>query len=343
MLQTRSTSADLIKGIAVVLMVQVHLLELFAHSDISTSPIGYWLMFLGGPPVAPVFATIMGYYAASSNKSTTELIWRGCKLFLLGMILNVCLNLNLITQVYNAKINFDLKPYLFGVDILHLAGLSIIIIALLKKILWRYKWISALLIGLVIVASNYPLALPENMTGKYLLSYISGCSNWSYFPLIPWLVYPLSGLLFFKLEENIKPDFRLHPYAKLAAIISLFLYVYFTRSYAVHTSTNLPAYYHHDALFCLWTLAFIALYMITVKEIKGLFPKFFVLRYLEWLGKNVTIVFVIQWILIGNIATNIYKSISNPIIFALCFVGILACSSLLTFLYLKLANALKSK
>ncbi len=54
---TRTQTFDLLKGVAVLLMIQVHIIELFADNVISTSQVGKVLMYLGGAPVAPVFAS----------------------------------------------------------------------------------------------------------------------------------------------------------------------------------------------------------------------------------------------------------------------------------------------
>ena len=65
----RNQLADLLKGIAVLLMIQVHVLELFASETILKSGGGALLMFLGGPFVAPVFMAILGYFTISSTKT----------------------------------------------------------------------------------------------------------------------------------------------------------------------------------------------------------------------------------------------------------------------------------
>jgi hypothetical protein len=54
----------------VALMIQVHLMELFAQPAVLASWVGKVSLFLGGPPAAPVFMLIMGYYAAASTRST---------------------------------------------------------------------------------------------------------------------------------------------------------------------------------------------------------------------------------------------------------------------------------
>jgi surface polysaccharide O-acyltransferase-like enzyme len=80
----RNRTADLLKGLAVIFMIQVHLLELFATQDIYVSWIGKISLFLGGPPAAPVFMVVMGYYFASSKRTLKSGTVRGLKLILLG-------------------------------------------------------------------------------------------------------------------------------------------------------------------------------------------------------------------------------------------------------------------
>ena len=71
------------------------------------------------------------------------------------------------------------------------------------------------------------------------------------------------------------------------------------------------------------------------------FGKYLVFRYIKWLGQNVTAIYVIQWILIGNISTAVYKSIDNPIILLLAFIGILLISSIIAFLYVQIKEGKK--
>jgi hypothetical protein len=64
----RDGTADLLKGLAVLLMIQVHIMEQFVSSDTYNSLIGKASMFLGGPPCAPVFLAVMGYFLAITAK-----------------------------------------------------------------------------------------------------------------------------------------------------------------------------------------------------------------------------------------------------------------------------------
>jgi uncharacterized membrane protein len=63
----RDGTADLLKGFAVLFMIQVHLMEQFVSAYTYNSLIGKISMFLGGPFYTPVFLAVMGYFLAFSQ------------------------------------------------------------------------------------------------------------------------------------------------------------------------------------------------------------------------------------------------------------------------------------
>jgi uncharacterized membrane protein len=52
---------DLLKGLAIILMIQVHITELFLDHAGRESIVGKISLFLGGPFTAMVFMIVMGY------------------------------------------------------------------------------------------------------------------------------------------------------------------------------------------------------------------------------------------------------------------------------------------
>lgn len=340
----RTSTADLLKGIAAILMIQVHIIELFATHDIFKSNSGQLLLFLGGPPVAPVFMIIFGYFIAGSKKSTFQLILRGAKIIALGILLNLVLNCNLILSVNKGLLEIDILPYIFGVDILALAGLSIIIIAILKKALDNGF---VLIIPFIIISAflgNFLLEYTtEQPISKYVLSLFYGASWWSYFPLFPWLAYSLTGILFYKIQQNY--DLNLLNKAKIKIILGacFLLFLTLTIQYAITTASDLPAYYHHGLIFFLWVISFLFFYTFFIGQIDKLLGDTILFIYLKWLGKNITIVYIIQWIIIGNIATEIYKTVSNPLYLMLWFASILLISSGICYLWIMVKEMLIKK
>ena len=343
----RTQTADLLKGVAALLMIQVHIIELFATQNIFDSNIGKVLLFLGGPPVAPVFVLIFGYFIAASEKSAIQLITRGVKIILLGLFLNIALNLNLIISVNRGIYNIDIWPYIFGIDILPLAGISIIIIAVLKKIM--DKGLIAIVVLIVISAflGKYLLNyIPQSPVLKYMFSPFYGASPWSYFPLFPWLAYPLAGIAFYKIKQH--PFFYLlnSTKAKIISGILFLLFLVFTIRYSISISSSVTAglclnpfqsqrYYHHGLIFFLWVIIFLSFYSFFINEIEKKLGTTIVFRYIKWLGKNITVIYVIQWVIIGNIATEIFKTVSSPSYLIFCFIAVLMVASGICYLWIK--------
>lgn len=334
---TRIQTADVLKGIAILLMIQVHIVELFASPEFYNSTSGHILLFLGGPPVAPVFMTIFGYFIFSSNKSTWLLVSRGLKILLLGMLLNLALNANLIFKVCRGDLNINIWPYVFGVDILLFAGLCLILIALCKKIIEKHVFIILAIIPIILIFGEYVfIDVPENTVLKYITAFVYGSTEWSYFPLFPWLAYPLSGVVLYQLQQKFDFKFFYLPKTKLLFGSVFLLFLAFTIKYAIDVSSNLQQYYHHGLLFFIWVILFCLFYALLIHELNTHIGESFFFKYLKWLGKNVTLIYVIQWIIIGNIATEIYKTVSNPVYLAAWFLGIIFITSGVTYLVMKL-------
>ena len=58
-------------------------------------------------------------------------------------------------------------------------------------------------------------------------------------------------------------------------------------------------------------------------------------KYITWLGKNVTLIYVIQWIIVGNIGTAIYKTVVSPLYIGLSVLGVIVVSSGVGYLVLR--------
>jgi len=202
--QVRLRSLDLARGMAVLFMVMVHVLIKYGNYAANNTPVGKVIQVLGGPPAAPVLMFLMGVSLSFSKRATlARSLKRGGKLFLLAYLLNclrgtlpafIGLNLGVITPG-------DILPYtprlLFGVvDILQLAGLALIILALIRRLMpWPLAW---LILAAAVAVGSPPLW--GRMSGwpplDGLLTLLWGTGDFVAFPLFPWLSYPLSGMAF---------------------------------------------------------------------------------------------------------------------------------------------------
>jgi uncharacterized membrane protein len=131
----REPFPDFLRGLAIVLMIQVHITELLLETSPTNLLIEKWSYFFGGIPAAPIFLILMGYYQDKSKSNLKKELIRGLKIFVLGLILNLLMNLSLIYRFMNGNIDVNIYSYIFGVDILIFAGLSYSIMALLRRVI----------------------------------------------------------------------------------------------------------------------------------------------------------------------------------------------------------------
>lgn len=330
MKSNRNITADLLKGIAVIAMVLVHIVELFATNDIFVSSIGRAALFIGGPPAAPVFMIVMGFFIAKNNQTGYQSVIRGLKLILTGFALNLGLNFHLLLLIKNGTIDTSPWAYIFGVDIFFLAGLSIILLSFLNGL--RVNKLFSSLFAIVVVF-GFQFLFPVNSNHdflKYLTAYFYSDVWWSYFPVIPWIAYPLAGYAFYHITRM---DFytRLKALEKPILLLSIVILI-LTISYGINIASNLQLYYHHDYLYYLFTINFVIILSLVTNQL-SVYNKNITATFIQWLGKNVTVFYIIQWLLIGNIATYLFKTqtIWQTLIW---FVLILVISSLLTFVWI---------
>ena len=328
----RQLLPDILKGVAVLLMIQVHLMELFATQGIYDSMWGKISLFLGGPPAAPIFMAVMGYFIAKSESGTVQSVMRGLKLIVYGLLLNVGLNLHLLYHIFIGEQTLNPLPYLFGVDILFLAGLSVIAIAVLRLIL-RNSLFGWLLLTLLVASAGLfiPSGEIDGSWLTYLLAFIVRETWWSYFPLFPWLAYPLAGYSFYLISKS---DFITEISKSKLLLVggSLLILLLITFSYGFNITVDLPAYYHHATTYFLWAMLFLAFWVIVISYLVKHTAGNPVNKYLQWTGRNVTAFYVFQWLLIGNLATAFYKTVSAGYL-VLWFLGITIATSCLVWIY----------
>jgi hypothetical protein len=299
---------DLLKGFAVFLIVPVHILETFIDYPGRESLFGKILLVLGGPVAVPIFMMIMGYFVALSKKGTLQNIFRGGLIFMIGILLNIGLNFHLLLKIKFGGLRFDPLQAIFGVDIFYLAGLSIIILALLKTIKTGRQWIVLSLILFVSVTTSYFNEILMVTDRNYLLPFIGGGYSWSYFPLFPWLTYPLVGFLFQEKESWIREFLERNKTATIAFLLAVLVPVVFFHQFGFEVAIDLPQYYHHEFWFILWTLGVDILWVSMAWFVVHQFNEFPAFVFLRWLGSNITVFYIVQWLIIGNIATAIYQT-----------------------------------
>ncbi|MBW7847421.1 MAG: DUF1624 domain-containing protein [Bacteroidales bacterium] len=326
-------TADIAKGIAVVLMIQVHLTELFAIPEWYEGVAGKLSLFLGGPPAAPVFMFLMGFFAFQGNVKKC-LLKRGLKLLAWGFLLNIGLNAHLFIKTASGNLSTHIPDYLFGVDIFFLAGLSLILCSLLVKLFAQNTALWALSFFTLASLNSYlPVYVGNNEWIKYFLAFFYGNYSWSYFPLLPWGAYPIAGVIA-KIVWDSTAVFFARQEVQWGALLLLTLVLLSSFDFGFSSAIVLQDYYHHSFIHALWNLCFVLWELILIHllvrgnnlGIEG--------RWLAWNGKHVTQVYVFQWLLIGNLSTWLYRS-QYPLQWFLWLIFLLFLSNLFTFFWLR--------
>ncbi len=311
----RNETADLLKGLAILFMVQVHITEQLARTDVYESILGQLSLFIGGPACAPVFMAVMGFFFPGKKRKTIYFIKRGALLFAGGILLNVARSANLLFHIFSGRIVIDPLPYIFGADILTFAGLGLIIFGLLRLVIRDFA--PAYLILAFLVAMTSPSMeqfQPGTQPWSYLYAFIGGTAPWSYFPVFPWLGYVLIGAGL-RMVLNSRPQ-----WAKVSdhvgilwVLVPALLFLAFWFQYAFEISGNLEGsggYYHHGILFFVWNFLFGMIWLLLIRHWYKKRSEAGYIRLLCWMGRNVTFIYVVQWILIGNFATVWYRSLN---------------------------------
>jgi uncharacterized membrane protein len=308
----RDGTADLLKGFAVLFMIQVHIMEQFVSTDVYNSMIGKISLFLGGPVCAPVFLAVMGYFMASSAKPLAYFLKRGLLLFLGGILLNLGRSANLLLQIVRGDVALDPWFFIMGVDILALAGLSLILTGILRLI-FRDTWWLFFLAALAVAGVSPWLNQSGSGAGvsAYAHAFLGGGAGWSYFPLFPWFSYVLAGYAF-RLAFLQNPKLKeIEIQRHFIYLIPLWIGMIITIPYAATITHDLdgPAgYYHHGILFFGWVILFMIAYLTLMKLVDGSYGENRGLGIVKWIGQKVTVIYVIQWLIIGNLATFLFRS-----------------------------------
>ncbi len=336
---TRNNAADLIKGIAVILMIQVHLMEQFATSDLYGSILGKISLFLGGPFCAPVFMAVMGYYLATSKRNTAGFLKRGLILFAGGLLLNAGRSANLLYRIFSGEMDLNPWQFIFGADILTLAGLSVVMLGLLrllfKKHYLPYTILAILTAGISPLLNQYAAADGFQL---YVEAFFMGAAPWSYFPVFPWFSYVVAGYAFKLITDKFELIQKINVRKHFYYIIPFWLALLLTVPWAAPVIIDLEGsggYYHHGLSLFLWNLLFIVSYLVLIILADAESGNLKLFRAIRWVGANVTVLYVFQWLLIGNIATALYRT-QELLQVAAWFPAILAATYLLGYLYLKL-------
>ncbi|MCD2425911.1 heparan-alpha-glucosaminide N-acetyltransferase domain-containing protein [Niabella pedocola] len=293
---------SLARGFVVLVMPVIHTVLLYSLPAVKQGPVGFVLGFLAETSGAPLFMLLMGLFMALGREKTTGYILKRMLILLFaGYLLNV---LKLLLPYYwgwipqqflkdNGVTDRVPMHLFFTGDILQFAAIAYACCAFLKKLTSN---IAGYTIVFLVVLLLMPLTWTLNDAGLFTipLALVNGKPPYTFFPLFPWLLYPLAGLLTGALLLKVKTM----RFNRLLGVLTL---IFMLTGYLL--SLTEPAEWQaefyrlgrgatlfHIGLALGWVLLFVGL----AEKVPGNY----LFRLLQWLSDHIMPAYILQWIVI---------------------------------------------
>lgn len=312
----RQREIDLAKCMAVLCLAIIHCIIECTPEEQLVSGIPYLFdTIIGGPLSAPVFMFAMGAGVVyQNNKSIKAGMQRGLRIIFIAYMLNIFRFL--IPYLIGFGITGDrekyIEPLLYKVlcnDILLFAGLALLLIALFRKLKLK-DWHMVVIALLASVAGTMLNGIDVNSAlGNIFIGYLIGTEDlagmvMSYFPLLNWLIFPVSGYVFGKRLLRLKDKNMFYGILSAICIPTAVLYYAIGIIYERGMfGEGQNCYYHlqfSDAIGAiLSTLGVLGICHLLVQYL----PEW-VRRLSESISRNVNSIYCIHWIFVVYI-TNL--------------------------------------
>ncbi len=285
---------DIARGLAILFMFTQHCM--IVHEKTAgegSNLLANIFVLLGTAPAAPVFMLIMGIFLMISTANFKTNFLRGIKLILLGYFLNLLrFTIPLFiagTAGFQYAAGETPVSMFLSVDILQLAGLSIIFGLFIKRAIDN-KIVAPVIILAILIFS--PL-LWENFGANPVFSILWGAGANVYFPFFPWFVYPVLGMYLSRFLLNIsnhKNDIKKLIWSGIFIIVT-----------GIVTFDLFPIgdYHRSGTAVHLLIIGFIFVWLPACRWISNKFSNTTIVDTLVFWSKNVTAVYFIQWVIFG--------------------------------------------
>lgn len=310
----RQIEADIAKAVCIIGMILVHMYEEFLNPSITT--VGFQNALLNVIQTlvgAPCFMVCMGLGISYTKKNEpSDLIKRGLFILGLGYLLNF-LRWGISYIIYSIIYNYPASRYIYGFyyyiaqnDILQFAGLSLILIGILKKYKLNNIKILFVSIALSIVGSivrmfsindylDFPIGL---LLGTYN---VVSDTIYAYFPLFNWFIFVVFGMVFGDILKRVENKNKFYGLIVPCSILIVSIYLIFAipNSFGM-INPNLVNYYHlttFDVCFSIIACSGI----LGIYYFISLIIPAVIKTLITSISRNLNRIYCIHWIVIGNL------------------------------------------
>lgn len=329
---SRIMAFDHVRGIAVICMIISHVIVEFGSHASEKTIMGHIMDgFFGTAPAAPVFMLLMGiFFSYPREKPTLTKIGRGAKIFLLGILLNIARGVIPITiaaiffkdvlqnvmDVLHMTRGQIYWRFFYNLDILEFAGLAFMILAILQMVIKRSAgWIITATVVLFVAPYLWGIGESWGMFYSFVQplwgnALSSSIPSDTLFPVFPWLVYPIAGLL---IGKGLSAGIDTHSMYKRMLTYGALLFSAGAGFVLINPAKELGDYYRMYPAGTAMTLGFALLWTCLFMWFsqRGIFQG--PLGKLVFWSENITIIYCVQWVLFGfSILIFGFKDIDDP-------------------------------
>ncbi len=302
----RQVELDIAKGLSIIFMIFLHTFYVASAFKSSFDPnLNFILMnLLGRPYAAVIFMFCMGVGIVYSRHSQWDvMIKRGVNLFLLGLLVNVfeyILPHFVAQSVLGNGTPFPIAGglLLFCIDILAFAGLSFILMGILKKFEISNKQLIVIAFVMSILGSLLRgIDFGSPYINLFFAHFIGSAGGFTAFPLFNWFIFPVAGYVWGQYFIRAKDKNEFFKFWPRLLIVVLIYFVVSSVLWEGVLSKDVHFYYFIntlDALFCIINChAVIGLCYWMSKHMPDSIIKVF-----TTLSSNINAIYIAQWFLI---------------------------------------------
>lgn len=318
----RQLDIDIAKAEMVLMLPFIHCIIECTSDEGLCSGIPYFFdTIIGGPFSAPMYLFAMGVCFVYTRKNNPEQwLWRGIKLIGVFYLSNTCRFL--IPYLIGYKISGDREHFLdplfyrwLGNDVLLFAGMAIIAMAIFKYLNLSDRAIFGIAAVMTISATLIGDVDTHSMFGNIFLGYIVGTDDASGyvisdFPILTWLIFPVTGYIFGKVHIRIKDKGLFYRIISPAALLVPLIYF----PIGIHFGWGMfgegqNCYYH----MMIWDVAVCMFLNIGMLGLWNLMSRYFsnsTKAFFFEVSNNITAIYCIHWVFVRAI-TNVILYIKN--------------------------------
>jgi hypothetical protein len=300
----RFQSLDLGRGFTVLFIPAIHTVMLYSQPAVYTTWLGYPLSFIAEGPGAQLFMVIMGIvFTFKPQHAFKNVLKKSLVLLTVGYSLNSLkfvlpyiaglLPQAVLQQLQITQDHTTIVQLIAIGDILHFAAIAL----LLLYAVYRSRYYPYLAVGLsAVILCIAPLVWDAHSSHpwvNYILQLATGQPPQVFFPLFPWLVYPLLGLVIGCLLSQ-------HPEELVYILLCKMGIGWIIVGYGGHLLSHEPStgFYRTYPFDTLWHMGIVLLtfcfWQWAATHIRR--NRFFEL--LTYSSEHITQLYIIQWILI---------------------------------------------